>query len=376
VAQQEPRFYFAVIDLPPCVPSRIVPMSRWRSPKRRQFALPDALGVATRWAVERLRERSIVLAPLLRSAGLSVSQIDEQGTQIAVASQITFLELAANELKDPFLGFRLARDGDLRQIGLLHYAIGASETLGDALHHAQRYSSIVNSGVVLRCSEVGNLTVVLRYVDVARHSDRQQMEFLVTALIRGCRVLTGCHLTPTAVRLVHRLSGKVKPSEFEKFLGCRIEFGAETDEIVFDKKVGRLHLVGADPYLSDVLLHYCEQALAYRRSNANSLRIMIENAITPLLPHGKAKFVVVARKLGMSNRTLARRLAAEGFSFTEIRKRLRFDLTKFYLSDVSLSISQVAWLVGFQSISAFSQSCKRWAGISPKGLRAKLLASA
>src|SRR3954452_15264877 len=99
-----------------------------RSSKGRHFASPDALGVATRLAAGRLREAGIVLEPLLKSAGLSVSQINKQDLRIGVASQIIFLELAAPALKDPLLGFRLARDGDLRQMGLLYYAAAASET--------------------------------------------------------------------------------------------------------------------------------------------------------------------------------------------------------------------------------------------------------
>ena len=143
----------------------------------------------------------------------------------------------------------------------------------------------------------------------------------MTTLIRVCRALTGRHLKPTAVHLVHRRSGK--SSELEKFFGCRIEFGADTDEIIFDRKAGQLDLVGADPYLNEILLHYCEQALAHRRSNASSLRITIENAITPLLPHGKARLDAVARELGVSSRTLARRLTAEGLSYGEILNQLR-----------------------------------------------------
>jgi hypothetical protein len=97
---------------------------------------PDALGVATRLAARRLREAGIVLEPRLRRAGLSVGQIDQPNARIGVASQIRFLELAAEVLRDPLLGFRLARDGDLRQMGLLYYAAAASQTLGEALDRA------------------------------------------------------------------------------------------------------------------------------------------------------------------------------------------------------------------------------------------------
>jgi hypothetical protein len=97
-----------------------------RAQVRRVALQPDALGVATRLAAGRLREAGIVLEPLLRSAGLSVSQIDRKDMRIGVASQIKFLELAAEALRDPLLGFKLARDGEPRLIGLLHYVAASA----------------------------------------------------------------------------------------------------------------------------------------------------------------------------------------------------------------------------------------------------------
>jgi AraC-like DNA-binding protein len=347
--------------------------SRRRASQGRQITPPDALGVATRLAARRLREASIPLEPLLKSAGLSVYQIDTKEMRIAVDSQITFLELAANALQDPLLGFSLARDADLREMGLLHYAAGASATLADALHRFERYSSIVNEGVVLKCVKAGDLTIEFGYAGVPRHADQQQMEFVVTTGIRSCRDLTGRDLKPTAVHFVHRRSKK--PSELENYFGCRIIFGAEADRISFDKKAGQLPVVRADPYLGEILLHYCEQALANRRANSSSLQSRIENAIAPVLPHGEARFDEIAQKLGMSRRSLARRLKADGLTFSGILQQLRTDLTTRYLSEANLSISQIAWLVGFQSVGAFSHSCKRWKGMSPKALRDRLLKS-
>jgi AraC-like DNA-binding protein len=332
---------------------------------------PDALGVATRLAAQYVRKAGIALEPLLRKAGLSGEQIDNEDMRIAVASQIRFLELAAKALQDPLLGFKLACACDLREMGLLHYAAGAAATLLEAIHRMERYSSIVNEGVIVKCLDAGNLTIELGYAGVSRHSDQQQMEFLVTTVIRSCRALTGCDLKSTGVDLVHQPSrGR---SDLERYFGCRVTFGAETDRISFDKKAGLLSLLGTDPYLNKLLLKYCDQALAARQTNSSSLRSSIENAITPLLPHGTAKFDEVAQKLGVGRRTLARRLKAEGLSFGEILRQLRSDLIMRYLSEGNLSISQVAWLVGFQSVAAFSHSCKRWTGRSPKALRHLLL---
>jgi AraC-like DNA-binding protein len=124
-----------------------------------------------------------------------------------------------------------------------------------------------------------------------------------------------------------------------------------------------------------MLLHYCEQALAYRRSREGPLQIAIENAITPLLPHGKAHLGAVAQTLGVSSRTLARRLAAEGLSFGEILSQLRSDLATHYLRDPNLPISEIAWLLGYKAVSAFSHAYKRSTEMNPSKMRDKLLAS-
>jgi AraC-like DNA-binding protein len=65
----------------------------------------------------------------------------------------------------------------------------------------------------------------------------------------------------------------------------------------------------------------------------------------------------------MSRRTLARRLKGEGLTFSEILQQLRTDLTTRYLSEANLSFFQIAWLVGFQNVGAFSHSCERWKGM-------------
>lgn len=338
------------------------------SRKRRElFSQPDALGLATRSAGKRLREAGIALEPLLSNAGISASQLRNEYMRIGVANQIKFLELASKALKDPLLGFRIACDSDFRQIGLLYYVAASSDTLGEALRRMQRYSSLVNAGVVLQCSESSNLTIALSYFGVARHSDRQQMELLVTIVIRLCRALPGRHLKPKIVRFAHRRSAGA--SELEKFYGCKVEFGRDLDEIILDRKVAQLCLVGADRYLNKILLESCEQALGHRRSNASSLRVMVENVITPLLPHGKARLEVVASRLGMSSRTLARRLSSEGLRFGEILSQLRSDLAMHYLQERELSISEIAWLVGYQDVGTFSHRCKQWTGVSPKSVR-------
>ena len=128
-------------------------------------------------------------------------------------------------------------------------------------------------------------------------------------------------------------------------------------------------MVSADPYLNELLTAYCEEALARRRTGRGGLRADVENAIVPLLPHGEARAGQVARRLGMSQRTLARRLASEDLTFASVLDGLRLDLADRYLADADLSISEIAWLLGYREVSAFTHAFKRWTGKTPREVR-------
>jgi AraC-like DNA-binding protein len=118
-----------------------------------------------------------------------------------------------------------------------------------------------------------------------------------------------------------------------------------------------------------VLVAYCEDALSRRTTKPGVLRHAVENAIGPLLPHGRAQVGEIARELGMSRRTLARRLASEGLTFSAVREKMRSDPADHYLGTTDLSISQVTWLLGYQETGAFANAFKRWTGRTPREMR-------
>jgi AraC-like DNA-binding protein len=329
--------------------------------------LPSATGGIARLVTTRLREARIAPKPLLTQAGLTLAQIDNSETRVPVQSQIRLLELAAEALDDDLLGFHLACDCEPRQLGLVYYVLTSSETLADALAKAARYGSIVNEGVALAIRDGRETALALRYVSVERRGDRQHIEFFLTILVRIIRQLTNRRLVPDHVRVLHH--GNKMPAEFRSWLGCGIEFGARADEVVFSGDVGPMPVVGADMYLNNLLTRYCDEALTHRRNNrVATLRLQVENAIAPLLPHGKARAREIARRLGLSHRTLARRLADEGVSFSQVLHELRLDLARRYLQE-ALPISRIAWLLGYREVSAFTHAFKRWTGQSPKQSR-------
>ena len=329
---------------------------------------PRAEGGIAREAAERCRLAGIALAPLLRRAGLTEHDMADARSRVPASKQVAFLNLAADALGDVLLGFHIAQAVDLRRAGLIYYVLGSSATFEEALKRACRYSSLSNEGLRLTRLEGHETGIRCECIGMARHTDRHQIEFWVTYVIRLARQFTGTRAMPLRLGLVHpRCDASDK---IEAFAGCTITFGSLHDEVSFSSELAEHRLVSADPYLHDMLVGYCEEALAVRSRPAEALRTRIENAVTPMLPHGRALAADVARLLGISLRTMTRQLAAEGLSFSGVLDALRADLALRYLREPSLTISQIAWLLGFQDVSAFTHAFRRWTGMSPTRVRA------
>jgi AraC-like DNA-binding protein len=342
-----------------------------RSPTRRSIeqlaSLPTAQGGLTRLTAERVRKAGIKLGPLLSGVGLTIEQIDDPEHRISVHNQIAFLEAAAQALNDDFLGLNLAKDFDCRDLGLLYYVMASSDTLGDALSRASRYSRITNEAIVLEYREAREPALCLGYSGIPRHADMHQMEFSIVAMLRVSRLLTGRQFFPTRVSMVHARSNDI--SKYSRLLGKDVEFSANTDQIEFPAGSAAWSLVDADPRLNKILLKTCEESLNTHSRSRDSLRTTVENTVTPLLPHGQAHADIVAKKLGMSVRTLARRLAEEDLTFSNLLQQLKEQLALRYLEDESMPISRIAWLLGFEEVSSFTHACRRWTGKSPRELR-------
>ena len=334
-------------------------------PRPQRFdTLPTANGGIARAAYAHALAARLDVDALLQRSGLTVEQVENATMRVPVRNQIRFLNAVAEEGRDEFLGVKLAEHIDPRELGLLYFVSASCDTLGDALQRVARYSTLHNEGVRITCHERAAIRVTFDFVGVARRSDRHQIEFIIALLLRVCRLITGLRVAPDRVRLAHRRTAL--PGQVRTFFGCDVEFGSGSDEVVLPRRAGRMPIVLADPYLNRLLTEFCDQALSRRRSRPGDWATAVENAIVPLLPHGRAEMAEVARRLGLSRRTLARRLAVEGLTFGDVLENLRLALAKRYLRDPGLQVSEVAWLLGYGEASAFSHAFRRWTGRAPR----------
>jgi AraC-like DNA-binding protein len=330
--------------------------------------LPTVTGFAARRAIAALRRRNVAIAALLQSTGLSERDIDNGQHRISALAQGKLLEAAADALADSALGLHLAKQANPREAGLLYYVASAAKNLGEALVLFERYFRIVNEAVHLKLTRAPKGVVAeVSFVGVSRHHVQQNADFGIAMILKALREVTGRNIRPTKVTFVVLRRSDLQ--EFERFYGCPVEFGAPSDRLVFSNETVALPLITEDRYLLETLGPVCDAAARERDTPKGTLRAIVENEVERLLPHGKTQKRIVAKALGLGARTLSRRLADEGTTYEEVVDQLRLSLGLQYLKEPSLSLSQIAWLLGYGGSTSFNHAFRRWTGRPPSAMR-------
>jgi AraC-like DNA-binding protein len=333
--------------------------------------LPTATGFAARQAIAAVRKRNIAVEPLLRSAGLTERDIDSE-RRISAIAQTKLLEHAAEALGDSAFGLHLAQQTNPREARLLFYVSSAATNVGETIALYARYCRIVNEAMHVKMMDARDGTIVeFNFVGLPRYDARQAAEFTLAVTLKGLRELVGRRVRPTKVTFAHARSSHLR--EFERFFGSPVEFGAMSDQVSMSNETLALPLVTGDPHLLETLRSFCDEAASERHTPAETLRASVENEVQKLMPNGTVDRGTVARALGMSERTLSRKLADEGATYAEVVDQLRRSLALQYVKERSLSLSQIAWLLGYEGSTSFNHAFRRWTGGSPSAARSEQL---
>jgi AraC-like DNA-binding protein len=202
---------------------------------------------------------------------------------------------------------------------------------------------------------------------------RQNAEFGISVILKALREIAGRNIRPTRAAFVHARNSDLR--DFERFYGCTVEFGrgaserASSDLLEFSNDTLAIPLITADVKLIEALQPFCDMAAKERKTAAGTLRAAVESEAERLLPRGKATAQAVAKALALSVRTLSRRLAEEGTTYAGVLDQLRRSLALQYLKDPGMSLSQIAWLLGYEGSTSFNHAFKRWTGHSPSVAR-------
>ena len=318
--------------------------------------------------VAALRRRGVDPEPLLKEVGLARGDLADPDNRVPYAAVLGLAERAATATGDAGFGLRLGASIDPRDSGLLGFVLLNSPTLLDALGNLKRYFRVIGEGEDFEI-ERGGPTVTLRFreTDPALRGLRQNSDYLAAIVLRACRDLVRRRIVPRRASFIHaRPNGRVP---YDEVLGCPVSFGAPWDALTFDAATMALPVVGADDRLLAALQAACARLLGpapAQRDLVHEVRELMLDGLS----RGGATLDAAAGAVGLSPKTLERRLARHGTSFTKLLDTLRADLVRQYLADTDFRLEQVAYLAGYSEPAALVRAFRRWTGTTPAAFRA------
>lgn len=320
--------------------------------------------------IEDLDRRGIDTAPLLADVGVSRRQLQGAHARLPIVQIVGIFEAAAEATGDQSLGFRFAQTREPQDAGLLGYVGMSSPTLGDALMNLAHYSRINSDASVVDVSRLRKEGRIRfdAVIPPGVHA-RQHNEWGLTILVQAFRKITGRALRPREISF--RLPRNSNISEFQRFFGCEMRFGTGMNEVVWRIEDLETPLLTADSRLHKILREHCELVLAERKQASLSLVNKVERLIADRLSKTESSIDEIAAALGMSARTLSRRLADHGTSFKQVIDGYRKALALEFLRNSDLNLLQIAFLLGYNEVSSLHHACKRWTGRTPNALRAE-----
>lgn len=253
---------------------------------------------------------------------------------------------------------------------VLDYLAACYPTVGASFRQIGRYFGLINPHFDFVAEEGG--AGELPYVEF-RHRLAPRDEFF-DEYTTGIFLAHFRAISRTPLKLAALHSVRERPADpawratIAEYLGCTPTWGARHGRMVFTREAWATPLLGDNSRLRATLEAHATEL--YRESlAAQGFGARVRAAIARDLRDGEPRIGEVARHLGMTARTLQRRLQDEGLGFAALVDEARLRLARRYLADASLSISEVSFALGYSEPSAFTRAFKRWAGCAPAEFR-------
>lgn len=323
------------------------------------MAVPTISSGALRSLIATAAEEGQDADAIAREACIDREALDDRDARVPLAALHAAWEALlrrAPRLGAAIRGAHRYAPGDY---GLVGFVAMNSATLGEGLGHVVRYIGLYvdEPALVARGS---TLELAYRTPFPDRLGLRMATEATLAELLHGARTLAGEDIAPREITFTHGPPDDT--SIHESFFRCPVRFSAQKSELVFRAEDLARPLAKADPQLGAFLCGIANEALEKR---ADDPLDRVRSIVAEELQRGVPTLTIVAKRMATSERTLRRRLDESGTSFREMLDASRAELARRYVADPRLSLTDVAFMLGFSEPSAFVRAFKRWTGTTP-----------
>jgi len=300
---------------------------------------------------------------LLRTVGLDREALDDPAFRIPYADMMMLSEHAAIMTKDAAFGLHVGERVDMLEYGVVGRSVVTSSTLGEALASLVRYLPIWTNVGVFRLDVEGSVAhFQWQYSHCSLPEPRHDCEMSMATVVGLKRLSRGASWTPREVWFQH-----AKPrdtSEHTRIFRAPVRFGMSTNALLLDRRSLELPLRTANRGTHHGITKAAEQLLPKAWGDASFSQGVL-SFIRQHLSNGGFDLEAAARDLGISRRTLQRKLREESCSYRQLVQQARRDLSQYLLLDTPATATATAYALGYSEPSVFQRAFHKWHGKPP-----------
>lgn len=322
-----------------------------------------SIAVTSTLAMLRTAEaRGVAVDDVLGREGMSRATLEDPDARLPASTVIAIWNTLRERCADPALQLVAPTSLPFGAYRVIDYLVAASMTVGDGVMRFARYFGLIAEGVSLSVVE----SAVGRCLCLATSDGGPvppvYVDYVFAALVSRIRMRIHPALRVRCVEL--RQSEPPASARYREIFQAPIRFGAPADRLCFDVAEWKAPTASGDAALVTLLEEHARIMAQRTPRAAFGFPEEVQRAIAARITQG-ASVDEVARALNMSVRTLQRKLIAAGTTFRQATEAVMARLAEGHLADPAVSVSEVAFLLGFSDQTAFNRAFRRWTGESP-----------
>jgi len=301
---------------------------------------------------------------LLKQAKISPESTQHLADKITLKQYIRLLNSTESISQLPSIGLLLAQKVNITGHGSLGFAVMSSPNIGVAIDLISKYIALLSPLLSVRVVTTAT-EVKIQFHESALLGNAKRI-YLDMVTCTTTSVLN--FISSTNIKINH-VSFNFKAPDYlplyQNIFNCPVKFEQVINEVNLPNEVLSYVTRTGDPVAFKQCIKQCQSEL-------EQLSLDLVQLIKQHLRATKSEFPTleqVAFKLNTSARTLRRHLKSYHTNYSEILDEVRYELTKNYLKDKSLSVSQIALLLGYKDQANFSRRFKHWQGLTPTAYR-------
>ena len=285
------------------------------------------------------------------------------------ADHFFWLHEFLDEKLGPGFAVRVGQEMKIEDYGVLGLSWRTCSKAREIYERSERYFKLLSDTYLWQVEEEGDTSHVYLRREPHRRGLALSNEASLSATVVVLKAITEKDISPVNVSFQHGPPPDIR--SHESAFQCNIDFNAPHYCISYKTKDLETRTAKADVSINHFLLERVDEETKGMEVSGSKVVEDVEKLIQDALPSGIPSIHQVGDHLGMSNRTLTRRLSEAGFSYRDLIQKSQERISKELLRDQTRSVAEIAFQTGFSEQSAFNRAFKRWTGLSPIEFRKK-----